>query len=107
MAQSHHEETYARLVAEYVGSLTEKLTTLERALMQARHSAEALAEAREVAHRMRGTAGCYGFRELSDVAAILDEQLTALQRGSGGSWDDVALSAAQVRVVASDIQTKS
>ena len=104
---SHHELTYARLVAEYVGSLTDKLAVLDRALTGARDNPTALAEAREVAHRMRGTAGCYGFRELSDVAGILDDQLTAIQRGMGGSWADIDCSAELVRSIASGIQVKT
>jgi HPt (histidine-containing phosphotransfer) domain-containing protein len=102
---SHHEQTYARLVAEYVASLPEKVAVLERAMVDARTSAPALAQAREVAHRMRGTAGCYGFRELSDAAGLLDEILTALQRGEGGSWEEAESSTALVRVVA-DAATK-
>jgi HPt (histidine-containing phosphotransfer) domain-containing protein len=100
---SHHEQTYARLVGEYVASLADKVTTLERAMNDARTSGPALAQAREVAHRMRGTAGCYGFRELSDAAGLLDEVLTALQRGDGGDWEEAHSSAALVRVVADSV----
>ena len=97
---THHEQTYARLVSEYVSSLEGKIGVLDRALAQAPSDATALAQARDVAHRMRGTAGCYGFRELSDAAGLLDESLTALQRGQGSSWDEAVAFAEQVRSVA-------
>ena len=104
---TQHEQVYARLVSEYVGSLSDKLGLLDRALAHAPHDATALAQARDVAHRMRGTAGCYGFRELSDAAGLLDESLTALQRGHGSSWDEAVAFADRVRTVAQTITNRA
>ncbi len=84
-----HVERYHQLVAEYIGSLPEKLGALERAMAGAKAGdARDLAEAREIAHRMHGTAGCYGLRDLSAVAAVLDDVLTRMKRGEGGTWDE-------------------
>ena len=59
-------DKYAQLVAQYVTSLPDKLATLERAMSAGRGGdPSALSEAREMAHRIRGTGGCYGLRDLS------------------------------------------
>jgi len=94
------DEKYAQLVTQYVASLTDKWTTLERAMNAGRAGdASALAEAREIAHRIRGTGGCYGLRELSEAAAVLDDLLTQMKRGTGGSWPEADEAASLVRVV--------
>ncbi|HEY1956863.1 MAG TPA: Hpt domain-containing protein [Polyangiaceae bacterium] len=83
-----HVERYRQLVAEYIDSFGDKLAALERSMTAGKSGdAAGLAEAREIAHRMHGTAGCYGFRELSAAAAELDDVLTKMKRGEGGSWD--------------------
>ena len=99
-----HEVTYARLVAEYAQSLADKLAVLDEAMRRARCAPDVghspgLADAREVAHRLRGTAGCYGFRDVSEAAGTLDEVLTALQRGEG-SWGAAEDAAELVRAAA-------
>ena len=100
-AQSRNgDEKYAQLVTQYVSSLPEKLATLERAMNAGRTGdASALAEAREIAHRVRGTGGCYGLRDLSDAAAVLDDVLTSMKRGTGGTWAEADAAAALVRAV--------
>ena len=90
-----------QLVAQYVASLPDKLAALERAMSHGRAGdAAALAEAREIAHRIHGTGGCYGLRELSDAAAVLDDLLTSMKRGAGGSWVEADSAATLVRAVA-------
>lgn len=94
------DEKYAQLVTQYVSSLPEKLATLERAMNAGRAGdVSALAEAREIAHRIRGTGGCYGLRDLSDAAAVLDDVLTQMKRGNGGSWAEADAAAGLVRAV--------
>lgn len=96
-----HDETFERLITHYIGSFPDKLGALTRTMAAGRAGDhEGLAEAREIAHRMHGTAGCYGLRELSDAAAVLDELLTSMKRGNGGTWDDADAAAAIVRSLA-------
>ena len=94
------DEKYAQLVTQYVSSLQEKWQTLERAMSAGRGGdASALSEAREIAHRIRGTGGCYGLRDLSQAAAVLDDLLTQMKRGSGGSWAEADEAATAVHAV--------
>jgi HPt (histidine-containing phosphotransfer) domain-containing protein len=99
-ASRNGDEKYAQLVALYVSSLSEKLATLERAMSAGRAGdSEGLASAREIAHRIRGTGGCYGLRDLSEAAAVLDDVLTLMKRGDGGSWAQADEAALLVRAV--------
>jgi HPt (histidine-containing phosphotransfer) domain-containing protein len=94
------DEKYAQLVTQYVASLPDKLATLERAMNAGRAGdSEALAEAREIAHRVRGTGGCYGLRDLSEAAAVLDDVLTLMKRGDGGTWPQAYEALTLVRAV--------
>jgi HPt (histidine-containing phosphotransfer) domain-containing protein len=94
------DERYAQLVTQYVSSLPEKLATLERAMSAGRAGdISALGEARELAHRIRGTGGCYGLRDLSEAAAVLDDVLTSMKRGNGGTWAEADAAAGLVRAV--------
>ena len=100
-AQRRLDPAYDRLVEQYVESLPTKLAALEQAMTSGRAGdAAALAEAREIAHRMRGTAGCYGFRDLSEAAAVLEEVLRRISQGEGGTWTEADSAALLVRVVA-------
>jgi len=97
----HHQARYLELVSQYVDSFPEKLAVLERAMAAGREgNVAALGEAREVAHRMHGTAGCYGLRELSNAAAVLDDVLTQMKRGIGGTWTEADAAASLVRAMA-------
>ena len=99
-ASTKADEKYAALVTQYVGSLPDKWAALERAMNAGRAGdASALAEAREIAHRIRGTGGCYGLRDLSEAAAVLDDLLTQMKRGNGGSWAEADSAANLVRAV--------
>ena len=49
--------------------------------------------------RIRGTGGCYGLHALSEAAAVLDDMLTAMKRGQGGSWPEADAAAELVRSV--------
>ena len=101
MVSRARDERYEQLVAQYVASLPDKLAALERAMSAGRAGdASALSEAREIAHRIHGTGGCYGLRELSDAAAVLDDVLTSMKRGIGGTWIEADSAASLVREVA-------
>ncbi len=98
-SRSGHEK-YVQLVEQYVSSLPDKLATLDRAMSAGRAGdAAALSEARELSHRIRGTGGCYGLRDLSEAAAVLDDVLTLMKRGNGGSWAEADAAAELVRAV--------
>lgn len=92
---------YIELVAHYVDSLPAKLAALEHALAEARDgTSEALGTAREIAHRMRGTAGCYGLREMSGAAAVVDDELCRMLRGEGSAWVEVERATLLLRALA-------
>jgi CheY-like chemotaxis protein len=98
------DENFERLVAHYAESVSAKLEALDHAIAAAQAGDMlALAQARDIAHRMHGTAGCYGYRELSAAAGVLDEILTALQCGGGGTWLSAVQSAEVVRAVGESI----
>ncbi len=100
--QRRLDPAFDRLVAQYVDSLPTKLAALEQAMVGGRAGdAAALAEAREIAHRMHGTAGCYGFRELSEAAALLEDVLSRMSQGEGATWSEAESAALLVRVTAS------
>lgn len=94
------DPAFHRLVVQYVASLPDKLAALEQAMAAGRSgSVEGLSEAREIAHRMHGTAGCYGLRDLSDAAAVLEEILRKMKEGRGGSWTEVESAALLLRSI--------
>jgi len=100
MVSRSHDEKYEQLVIQYVASLPDKLAALERAMNAGRTGdAAGLAEAREIAHRIHGTGGCYGLRELSEAAAVLDDVLTSMKRGVGGTWTEADSAIMLVRAV--------
>jgi len=90
----------ARAASDYSRRLPVKMRTLAVAIARARTGDdEALVVARSLAHRLHGTAGCYGFPEIGALAAMLDEHLGA------GEWSEVdralvELEAATVRLCA-------
>jgi HPt (histidine-containing phosphotransfer) domain-containing protein len=62
---------------DYARALPAKTRALAKAIARTRihHDKEALAVARSLAHRLRGTAGCYGFAELGVFAAVIEDSL--------------------------------
>ena len=107
-ASRNGDEKYAQLVAQYVSSLPGKLLALERAMNAGRAGdTSGLAEARELAHRIHGTGGCYGLRDLSEAAAVLDDVLTQMKRGAGGSWPQADEAVTLVRAVIENATTRA
>lgn len=68
----------ARLERRYAAVLPERLAELRAALTRARSDPDALEPARELAHRLKGTAGSYGFAEVADGIARLEAVLVSL-----------------------------
>jgi HPt (histidine-containing phosphotransfer) domain-containing protein len=95
-------QTYEDLIAHYVATLPKKLAALDRAIRSAREGdTSGLAEAREFVHRMRGTAGSYGFPELSVAATSLDDALKAFEGGRG--WTEAERCSALVQTIGTQI----
>ena len=74
----------------YVQRLRSQAADLREALVRAQQGdTDALAELRRIAHRLHGTAGSFGFDEVSYAAAQLEElvetQPTAAQMEAAGS----------------------
>lgn len=79
----------AALSAEYGAKLPEKYHELAAATARAQQgSPEALEEALKLAHRLHGTAGSYGFAQVSAASGRLEAGFRQLRSGSG-SWDSV------------------
>jgi HPt (histidine-containing phosphotransfer) domain-containing protein len=97
------EEKLAALREGYLRTtLPHQLGTLRALLADAQAGAPALAEAARLAHRVKGTAGSYGFAslaaELEAVEAILER---ARAGGALGQADRAALEGALARAEAS------
>lgn len=86
------EETAAAIAAlnaEYGARLPEKYRELENATARAKQgSPEAQEEALKLAHTLHGTAGAYGFTQVSSAAGRLEAALRQLRTGAG-NWDNV------------------
>jgi diguanylate cyclase (GGDEF)-like protein len=75
----------------YALTLPAKLSTLESTVNRARGagpSSPSFVEARALAHRLHGTAGTYGFLELSHLAGAIDSALGSVAAGESpdGHW---------------------
>lgn len=77
----------------YIQGLPERLRTLRAAVADAPRDAAARAEARMVAHRIQGTAGTHGLRELGEKAGAVEATIAELpepEEPPSSTWDDVA-----------------
>ena len=87
------QEKLARARAEYGEKLGGRLDELTELVRRARAEEDgALALAQQLAHRLCGTAGSFGFKEVSDALAVIDRTLLALLEGAPASdadWDEV------------------
>lgn len=76
------EEVLKTLRADYLNELPDRLAEIngfvEKAKSNKENPLESLKEAHTIAHRLAGTAGSYGFAELSRAAAELDQYLKKL-----------------------------
>ncbi|WP_224372263.1 response regulator [Hyalangium versicolor] len=88
----------AALSAEYGTRLPEKYQELAAAVQQAqRGGREELEEALKLAHKLHGTAGSYGFVQVSAAAGQVEKRLRQ-RRDEGGGWDGVSLALQDVQV---------
>jgi DNA-binding response OmpR family regulator len=93
------DATFRALCARYGAGLGEKARALTAAMERARAgSAEALEEAYELAHKLAGTAGSYGFGAVSVAARTLEVELKRAWDGKAAA-DWKALEAAQHALV--------
>ena len=75
---SRQRRTLSSMQADYATRLPSRLAELVRALDELRdgvHEGSSVEEARILAHRMRGTAGAFGFAGVGDDAAVIEEAL--------------------------------
>ena len=95
-AQAHLQALHARFAV----SLRERVERLDGLVEGARGGArDALDEALVVTHRLAGTAGSYGYREVGEAAAALERVLRSIVGGTAdaGAWDEALAALARVR----------
>ena len=71
------QKILANLRADYAKQLPQKLTDLSQATHNAIADPTTKDYARSLAHKLRGTAGSYGFHQLSEAAGVLEDLLRA------------------------------
>ena len=77
-------DEFARAAREYEQALPKKLRALAHAIERAQAGdVEALVTARALAHRLAGTAGCYGFTVVGELAGDVDAALWPAFSSSG------------------------
>nr|MCH9730177.1 response regulator [Actinomycetes bacterium] len=69
----------AALNAQYTAKLPEKLQEIETAVGRAKTDHDSIADARGLAHRLRGSAGSYGHPALSEAIACAEDLLAEAQ----------------------------
>lgn len=88
------ETAFEDLRAAYRRKLREQLAVLQADLQEAGeppHARAALDAALRLAHRMKGTAGCYAFDESAAALEQLEARLEELARGIRGEavWSEI------------------
>ncbi|NOK16645.1 response regulator [Corallococcus carmarthensis] len=77
----------ALLSADYGAKLPERLASLQALFGRGRHGdAAAMEEAYSVVHKLHGTAGSYGFRDVSIAAGALEDVLQPVKTGGTLDW---------------------
>jgi diguanylate cyclase (GGDEF)-like protein len=77
----------ALLSADYGAKLPERLALLQTLLNQGRHGdASVMDEAYSQVHKLHGTAGSYGFRDVSVAAGKLEDTLRPVKTGGALDW---------------------
>ncbi|MFV1978305.1 MAG: response regulator, partial [Myxococcota bacterium] len=99
--EEHMDEALRGLRASYREKLPDQLSELTKRLRASREAgdSEAFLQAREIAHRLAGTAGSYGF---GDIGAALGEIEDALREVSAENvedarWSDIDAAVAEIR----------
>ncbi|HJL04364.1 MAG TPA: response regulator [Polyangiaceae bacterium LLY-WYZ-15_(1-7)] len=94
------EEQEAQLRSSYAELLPHVLDAFVRACGRARRSPNLPApvdEARRQAHELAGTAGSFGFHEVSTAAALVERELAKLQRREDVDWASYDRAVAETR----------
>ncbi len=94
----------AGLKRQFAEGLPEKLRALELALEASKRQGARLGEARMLAHRLRGSAGSYGFPALGEAMGVAEELLSAppvRESGLHGFWEQVDRALLDARASAS------
>ena len=103
-AEPSHDvaDEVAQASRAYAHALPSKLKALVRAIDRAKTKSdvEALVVARSLAHRLAGTAGCYGFKELGELADSVDGALWPAFSASGveaiRAWAEIEATIARI-----------
>ena len=98
---SDFEAEFAALKAEYAASLPAKVDALDALLQAVTAGAPgALEELRSRSHRLRGSAGSYGFDRVSDAAGRLEDAIKeALAAGARPSLDQLGRCVMELRAL--------
>lgn len=103
-----------RLAEAFAKELPGRVSSLEDAVTKARaegEHAEALLEARAVAHRMKGTAGTFGFAEVSAKASEIEATADGMLQEKTYSavdprWDSIQARLGSLRRLAEQVATR-
>jgi HPt (histidine-containing phosphotransfer) domain-containing protein len=94
---------FERLRRAYRGKLVEMIAHLGSLVREARRmrGGGELQEARELAHRLKGTSGSYGFYECSAELAEVEERLEGLSDGASANataaWAEIEQALSRAR----------
>lgn len=76
------DDPFHELAQEYLLALPERAAEIRDAARRGQHGdAQALAEARNLAHRLRGTAGSFGMPEVGRLAGAIEDALARRDLG--------------------------
>jgi chemotaxis protein histidine kinase CheA len=96
MSDPSWDREFTRLRESYRRSLQEQIVSFGDDLRRARESESMQADlqsARQVAHRLKGTSGSYGFDEssmaLARIEADLDAMIASVPIDAASVWDDI------------------
>jgi len=86
--------SYREKLPEQFGELATKLRASREA-----NGAEAFAQAREIAHRLAGTAGSYGLGDIAAALGRIDDALREVGTEAAGDarWQDIDAAVAEIR----------
>lgn len=94
----------AELRRQFAERLPEKLTALELALESSKLEGGLLADARLLAHRLRGSAGSYGYPALGEAMGVVEDFIKAAPSASASQhffWEQVDRAMTDARLSAS------
>jgi len=95
------DEALRGLRASYREKLPDQLGELTKRLRASREAggSEAFLQAREIAHRLAGTAGSYGFGDLGSALEKIDDALreVSAEEVENARWSDIDAAVAEIR----------